>query len=196
MIGHKTPIKIGPSNLPTDHPHRKGPKMTAKIIVDPTTADSVPAIFKFFYENSMHFTIHNEDSIPTLIALIEAGKIQPQWCSPIIDLLDTIPQTSSNTIDEFINQVHDIHNLGSLEAYVKPTEHFKSYCGPEGLTPNGMTCKKYLLDFMDYQIKARGLKEENGVITTNEWLQGLILEYRSIIYRHEIPHIINRFIKK
>jgi hypothetical protein len=169
--------------------------MTAKIIVDATTADSVPAIFKFFYENSIQFGIHNQDSIPTLISLIEAGTIEPHWCSPITNLLDTI-SLKSEKVQEFISQVHDIHNLDNLTIHVKPTDHFRNYCGAEGLTREGLTCKKYLLDFMDYHIKVRGLKEENGVIHINEWFQGLIQEYRTTIHRRELPHIINRFIAK
>ena len=46
--------------------------------------------------------------------------------------------------------------------------------------------------FLNYNIKLRKMKEKDGCIFINEWMQGLLKEYRSVIYREELPLLVDR----
>ena len=75
----------------------------------------------------------------------------------------------------------------------KPTAHFKEYCGGEWLNKKGMITRAQAIDFLNYNMKKRGIEERNGIIFLNDWMKGLLQEYRTIINRDELPGMIEKF---
>ena len=75
----------------------------------------------------------------------------------------------------------------------KPTTHFKEFCGGEWLNKKGMITFEQAHDFVEWQIKQRGLKEKDGMLFLDEYFQNLFQEYRSFIYRQEIPKLVQKF---
>jgi hypothetical protein len=49
------------------------------------------------------------------------------------------------------------------------------------------------IDFVEWQIKYREIKERDGMLFLDEYFQNLFQEYRSFIYRQEIPQLVQKF---
>jgi hypothetical protein len=79
--------------------------------------------------------------------------------------------------------------------YMTPTQHFKELCGGEWLNKKGMMTYANALDFVDWQFKQRGIKEKDGMIFLTEYFQTLFQDYRSFIYRKDIPELVKKFFK-
>lgn len=84
-------------------------------------------------------------------------------------------------------------DISESKALLSPTDHFKQFCGNEWLNPNGKLTYANALEFVELQIQQRGLKEKDGMIFLNEYFQNLFQDYRTFMYRHEIPELARRF---
>ena len=76
---------------------------------------------------------------------------------------------------------------------LKPTEHFRAMCGKEALNSEGKLSKNNALNLLEHYIRVHKLEEHDGIIIMNEWFQKLVQEFKSTIYRSELPKIVEKF---
>ena len=159
----------------------------------------VAQLLRFLYESSVSYTIaHDSICISSLIKAIEEKMINPAWMkhSGMKSIVDALEKTSkSESIRVFIAMVRGF-DINSFNVELVPTEHFKAYCGPEWVNKYGLITKRDAVEFIEYNIAIQKLKEVDGIITTNQWLQELLQEYRPTIYRQEIPNLVHRFFRE
>ena len=155
----------------------------------------VSHLLRFLYESSISYKIEYDNVfISELINAIEDNMINPVWLSQqgMKEILNELESYSSEKIRLFIVMVKGF-DINSFNEELIPTEHFKLYCGSEWLNKNGMITKRDVVKFIEYSIEVQKLKEVDGIIMTNQWLQDLLKEYRNTIYRKEIPNLVHRF---
>jgi len=141
--------------------------MELKIKINNT--DDLVQFVRFFSKSSLTF-IPSEGFAPLLYEAICSGNILPSWLNHSI-------------FQEYLNELIVLHQEDNkLKRYIKgyndsdatemlrPTEHFKTFCGSEGLTKDGLLSKKMALNFIMYQITLRGVKVSDGSIYMNEYL--------------------------
>ena len=128
---------------------------------------------RFFSKSSIEFTPTNDDFLNLLYKAISSGNILSSWLiSPIFqcyveELIQIYPE--DNTLKRYIKG----YKTSESEDMLEPTEHFKTFCGSEGLTQDGRLTKKMAFDFIMCQIGARSIKVIDGTIYMNDYLNSL-----------------------
>ena len=167
------------------------------IRIGESSPSSVAALIKCLYETGIQFTIENSDDIVNSIAsIIESQHMNPTWFATdsMLRVVEKIKQkNSSEKVSEFVDAVYHISEYEGCNIPMKPTEHFKEFCGSEWLDHRGLISKSNAICFLKYQISARGLKVCDTIVHTNEWLRELIGEDKREIYIQEFPFIVRRF---
>jgi hypothetical protein len=134
-----------------------------------------------------------KSSIPKVLRLLyESGvEFECNWNEEFIKELDNC-NSELNTV--WLKKIGLANSVVIKEGDVfrKPTSHFKEYCGDEWLNKKGTMTTEEAIYFLNYNIKLRKMKEKDGCIFINEWMQGLLKEYRSVIYREELPLLVDR----
>lgn len=74
---------------------------------------------------------------------------------------------------------------------LQPTEHFKTFCGSEGLNKDGLLSKKMALNFIMYQIDLRNVKVSDGTIYMNEYMNALFNTSLNKIRNDELLGLID-----
>jgi len=93
-----------------------------------------------------------------------------------------------NTLNRYLK---GYSNNSDAEQMLQPTEHFKTFCGYEGLTQNGLLSKKMALNFIMYQITLRNVKVVDGTIYMNEYLNSLFNTNLNKIRNDELLDLID-----
>jgi hypothetical protein len=93
------------------------------------------------------------------------------------------------------SQEYPTENEWSHDDIVKrlPTSHFAKMCGGECLNSKGMVSKKDAYDVLEHYMKIHKVREENGLIYIEGWIQQLIQEARSTITRKDLRVIVDKF---
>ena len=137
--------------------------------------DDLIQFVRFFSKTTLEFIPKDEGKFLSLLyEAICSGSILPSWLNNptfqnyVNQLILTNPE------DHLLKRcakgyVHDSDASQMLE----PTEHFKTFCGSEGLNKDGLLSKKMALDFIMYQISLRNIKVLDGTIYMNDYLNTL-----------------------
>lgn len=128
---------------------------------------------RFFSKSSIEFTPKNDDFINLLYKAIQSGNILPSWLDGCImqsylnELIEMYPE--DNTLKRYVKG----YNNSDADTMLQPTEHFKTFCGSEGVNQDGLLSKKMALNFIMYQIQIRNIKVLDGTIYMDEFLKSL-----------------------
>jgi hypothetical protein len=130
--------------------------------------------------------------IDTIIKAIREDLINPEWLSTdsMRDVLMVLDTKEDLTL--FVKMVRGFKDQ-SFDLLLKPTSHYLRYCGNEWLNPKGLTTKNSAIRFLETQIRQQNMKEVDGLIFTNTWMNELLNDYRTSIYRKELPNLVHRF---
>jgi hypothetical protein len=137
------------------------------------TVEDVVQFVRFFSKSSIEFTPKNDDFINLLYKAICSGNILPSWLDDCIfqsylnELIEMYPE------DNMLKRYVKGYNHSDVDILLQPTEYFKTFCGSEGLTQDGLLSKKMALNFIMYQIDIRGVKIIDGNIYMNDYLNSL-----------------------
>jgi hypothetical protein len=135
--------------------------------------EEVVHFVRFLSKSTIEFTPKNDDFQNLLYKAICSGNILPSWLnSPIFQYyLEQIilMYPEDNTLKRYIKG----YSTSDAEDMLQPTEYFKTFCGPEGLTQHGLLSKKMALNFIMYQIDLRAIKVVDGTIYMNDYLNSL-----------------------
>jgi hypothetical protein len=139
------------------------------------TTDDLIQFVRFFSKTTLECIPNNEqDFVSLLYEAISSGNVLPSWLN-------------NSKFQNYVNELIMLHPEDTkLKRYAKvytddshvnqmlqPTEHFKTFCGYEGLTKDGLLSKKMALNFIMYQISLRNIKVVDGTIYMNEYLNTL-----------------------
>lgn len=137
--------------------------------------DDVIQFVRFFSKTTLEFIPKDEEKfLHLLYEAICSGSILPSWLN-------------NSTFQNYVNLLILTHpedhvlkrcakgytHYSDASQMLQPTEHFKTFCGSEGLTQNGLLSKKMALDFIMYQISLRNIKVLDGTIYMDEYLNTL-----------------------
>jgi hypothetical protein len=164
--------------------------MELKIKIN-TTEDLIQFI-KFFSKTNLDFIPMKEDFSTLLYEAICSGNILLSWLN-------------NSTFQNYVNELITLHpEDNKLKLYLKgytqdsdanemlePTEHFKIFCGYEGMNKDGLLSKKMALDFIMYQINKRNIKVSDGTIHMNEYLNTLFNTSLNMIRNDELLGLID-----
>jgi hypothetical protein len=143
---------------------------------------------RFFSKSSIEFTPKNDDFINLLYKAISSGSILPTWLSSQIfqdyveEMIQMYPEDT--TLKRYIKG----YTTSDAEDMLEPTEYFKTFCGPEGLTQDGRLSKKMALNFIMYQIGLRSVKVIDGTIYMNDYLNSL---FKTNLYKIRNDELID-----
>lgn len=146
---------------------------------------------RFFSKSSIEFNPKNDDFINLLYKAICSGNILPSWLDNSIfqdylqDLIQMYPE--DNSLKRYVKG----YNNSDADTMLQPTEHFKTFCGYEGLTKDGLLSKKMALNFIMYQINLRNIKVSDGTIYMNEYLNTLFNTNLTKIRNDELVGLID-----
>lgn len=138
------------------------------------TIEELTQFIRIFSKSTLEFTPKNENFIDLLYKAIYSGNILPSWlsnstCQKYVNQL-ILAHPEEQYLKKFVKGY--INDSDTLEM-LKPTEHFKIFCGPENLDKDGLINKKMALNFVMYQISMRNVKVIDGTIYMNEYLNSL-----------------------
>ena len=135
------------------------------------TADDVTQFVRFFSKSTLKF-IPAHDFLPLLYEAICSGNILPSWLNNFQNYLNQLilDHPEDQNLRRFIKGYVNDSEADELR---KPTEHFKTFCGSEGLTQDGVLSKKMALSFVMYQINIRNVKVLDGTIYMDDYLNSL-----------------------
>lgn len=137
--------------------------------------DDVIQFVRFFSKTTLEFIPKDQERfLHLLYEAICSGSILPSWLN-------------NSTFQNYVNLLILTHpednglkrcakgytHYSDASHMLQPTEHFKTFCGSEGLTQNGLLSKKMALDFIMYQISLRNIKVLDGTIYMDEYLNTL-----------------------
>lgn len=157
------------------------------------TTDDLVQFVRFFSKTTLEFIPKDEQKfLPLLYEAICSGSILPSWLN-------------NSTFQNYVNQLIMLHpedhrlkrcakgyvNDFDATQMLEPTEHFKTFCGYEGLTKDGLLSKKMALNFIMYQIKIRNVKVLDGTIYMNEYLNTLFNTSLNKIRNDELLSLID-----
>lgn len=132
---------------------------------------SIPKVLKLLYESGVDFECDwNEEFSEEVNNTI--SELNPVWLKKI-----GFEKNTENNVKPLLR---------------KPNLHFREFCGYEWMNKQGKMTVNQAIDFLNYHIERRKIKEVDGLIYMNEWMQGLLQEYRSVIYREELPILVER----
>lgn len=92
---------------------------------------------------------------------------------------------------KFIDSVKGYYNDSFSSVMLKPTEHFKTFCGSEALTHYGLMSKRMALNYIMYQIDMRKIKMEDDIIYMDEYLNSLFNTKLHKVRRDELVDLID-----
>jgi hypothetical protein len=136
------------------------------------TAEDVRQFVRFFSKSSLTF-IPTDEFSSLLYEAIGSGTIFPSWLNNytlqkcLNEMLVKYPE------DQNLKRFIKGYSNSEADELRKPTEHFKTFCGSEGLTQDGLLTKKMALNFIMYQIDLRKITVIDGSIYMNEYLNTL-----------------------
>lgn len=157
-----------------------------------TTEDLVQFV-RFFSKTTLEFISKDEEKfLPLLYEAICSGSILPSWLNN---------STFQNYVNQLILTHPEDHRLkrcakgyihdSDASQMLEPTEHFKTFCGSEGLNKDGLMSKKMAFDFIMYQIQMRNIKVLDGTIYMNEYLNTLFNTNLTKIRNDELLSLID-----
>ena len=155
------------------------------------TIEDMIQFVRFFSKSSIEFTPKNDDFINLLYKAISSGNILPSWLDGCImqsylnELIEMYPE--DNSLKRYVKG----YNNSDADTMLEPTEHFKTFCGYEGLTKDGLLSKKMALNFIMYQIQIRNIKVSDGTIYMNEYLNTLFNTNFNKITNDELVSLID-----
>lgn len=161
-----------------------------------TTPDEIARCVEFFAKSSLNFVPDNEEEF--LVALYETignGYIMPSWLNnnkfePYVNSLRS-KYADDNKLDTFLDSVKGYYNDSFSSVMLKPTEHFKTFCGSESLTHYGFMSKKMALNYIMYQINLRKIKVKDDIIYMDEYLNTLFNTSLHKIRKDELIDLID-----
>ena len=135
------------------------------------TADDVTQFVRFFSKSTLKF-IPADDFLPLLYEAICSGSILPSWLNNFQNYMNQLilDHPEDQNLRRFIKGYVNDSDADELR---KPTEHFKTFCGSESLTYDGLLSKKMALNFIMYQIDLRDVRVLDGTIYMNQYLNSL-----------------------
>lgn len=157
------------------------------------TTDDLIQFVRFFSKTTLEFIPKDEEKfLPLLYEAICSGNILPSWLN-------------NPTFQKYLNQLIILHpedyrlkrcvkgytQDSDATQMLQPTEHFKTFCGYEGLTKDGLLSKKMALNFIMYQIKIRNIKVLDGTIYMNQYLNTLFNTNLNKIRNDELIDLID-----
>jgi len=155
--------------------------------------DDLIQFVRFFSKTTLEFIPKDEEAFASLLyEAICSGSILPSWLN-------------NSTFQKYLNQLIMLHpedyrlkrcskgyvNDSDVTQMLQPTEHFKTFCGYEGLTKDGLLSKKMALNFIMYQISLRGIKVVDGTIYMNDYLNSLFNTNLNKIRNDELIDLID-----
>ena len=151
----------------------------------------ISKFLSFLYDYNVSYTFQSIPVEPVVRAILQ-DLINPVWLSTnamkgLLEILE-----AREDVKGFVKIVKGFMDE-SFDRQLIPNEHYKKYCGNEWLGARGQTTKKTVVAFIEHHIALQKMKEENGLIYTNTWLQELLQDNRRTIYRQEIPNLVHRF---
>lgn len=155
--------------------------------------DDLIQFVRFFSKTTLEFIPKDEEKfISLLYEAICSGNILPSWLNN---------PTFQNYVNQLILTHPESHMLkryskgytqdSDLSQMLEPTEHFKTFCGSEGLNKDGLLSKKMALDFIMYQISLRNIKVLDGTIYMNEYINSLFNTNLNKIRNDELLSLID-----
>ena len=158
------------------------------------TEEQMTEFIKFLSNKSIRFTA-DEYFIKLLYKSIISGKINPSWLdNDIFDkYLDDISKeyNTDERVQLFINSVKGHYNESFSSVKLKPTEHFKKFCGPEWLNHEGRMSKKSAYNFVMYQISVRDVVLKDEKIYLNDYLKDLLNVNVYVLSKWELVSVID-----
>ena len=119
----------------------------------------------------------------------------PSWLNnkkfePYINSLRS-KYSEDNKLHNFLDSVKEHYNDSFSSVMLKPTEHFKTFCGSEALTYYGLMSKKMALNYVMYQINLRKIKVKDDIIYMDEYLNSLFNTSLHKIRKDELIDLID-----
>jgi hypothetical protein len=136
------------------------------------TADDVIQFVRFFSKSTLEFIPKNDFSF-LLYEAIRSGNLLPSWLnnSTFQNYLNQL--ILDNPEDQTLKRFIKGYSNSDANQMLQPTEHFKTFCGSESLTQDGLLSKKMALSFIMYQIGLRGVRVIDGTIYMDDYLNSL-----------------------
>jgi hypothetical protein len=158
------------------------------------TESEVIEFVKFLSKVSIHFI--GDDKFTNLLhKAILSGKIVPSWLDNDIfsSYLESISKEyyEDERLQRFINSIKGCYNDSFSSVKLKPTEHFKKFCGPEWLNYNGLMSKKSAYDFVMYQISVRKVNVYDDKINVNDYLKDLLNVNVDVLSKWELVNVLD-----
>jgi hypothetical protein len=162
-----------------------------RVVFEQMTPNQMRQFLKFLYESMVSYTFESTQ-IDTIISAIRQDLVNPEWISTdsmgdVLAVLDT-----KEDLSLFVKMVRGFKDQ-SFDFPLRPTDHYIRYCGNEWLNAKGLTTKNNAIRFIENQIQQQNMKEIDGLIFTNTWMKEFLNDYRTCIYRKEIPNLVHRF---
>ena len=155
------------------------------------TAEDLIQFVRFFSKSTLKFIPKDETTfLPLLYEAICSGNILPSWLNNFQNYLNQliIDHPEDQNLTRFIKGYANNSDADELR---KPTEHFKTFCGSEGLTQDGLLSKEMALSFIMYQINIRNIKVVDGTIYMDRYLNTLFNTSLYKIRNDELLDLIN-----
>lgn len=134
-----------------------------------------------------------KSSIPKVLRLLYESGVEFE-CNWNEEFVKELNNCNSEVNDVWLKKIGFSNTVVIKEGDIfrKPTPHFKEYCGDEWLNKQGKMTTDQAIYFLNCNIKLKNMKEKDGCIFINEWMQGLLKEYRNVIYREELHLLVDR----
>lgn len=158
------------------------------------TEEDLVDFVKFLSNTSIQFT--GDDNFMKLFhKAIISGKISPSWLDNDIfsSYLESISKeyNEDERLQRFIKSIKGCYNDSFSSVKLKPTEHFKKFCGPEWLNYNGLMSKKSAYDFVMYQISVRKISISDDKINMTDYLKELLNVNVDVLSKWELVNMLD-----